>query len=43
MSEGFLFGYHTHQRRSSKGNVYRFCYEYGYLEKGEGVVIVKRV
>ena len=42
-SEGFLFGYHTHQRQSRKGNLYRFCYEYGYLERGDGVVIVKRV
>jgi transcriptional accessory protein Tex/SPT6 len=42
-NDGFLFGYHTHQQRSTKGNLYRFCYEYGYMERGDGVVVIKKV
>jgi hypothetical protein len=28
---GFDFRYITHQFRTQKGNVYNFCYDYGYL------------
>lgn len=41
-AQGFLFGYHTHQQQSRKGNLYRYCYEYGYLEKEDGVLIVRQ-
>jgi hypothetical protein len=32
MDMGFDFKYHTHTFSSSKGNLYKFCYEFGYLE-----------
>jgi len=41
--QGFLFNFHTHQQNSTRGNLYRFCYEFGYLERGDGVVVVRRV
>ncbi|MEP7107008.1 MAG: hypothetical protein ABI760_03485 [Ferruginibacter sp.] len=28
---GFQFKYHTHTYTNQNGNVYHFCYEYGYL------------
>jgi hypothetical protein len=28
---GFAFAYCTHTNTSRKGNLYRFCYEYGYF------------
>ena len=28
----FNFNFHTHTYTTSHGNVYKFCYEYGYLE-----------
>ncbi len=31
VQEGFHFKYHTHQYKNKKGQVYSFCYEYGYL------------
>lgn len=41
--EGFHFEYFTHQYITSKGNIYYFCYEYGYLMIGsDQVLIVKR-
>ncbi len=41
---GFNFDYHTHQYTNKKGNVYSFCYEYGYLLlEGDWVLVVKRV
>lgn len=43
LEEGFEFKYHTHQYANKKGNVYYFCYEYGYLPiEGDWVLIVKR-
>ena len=42
-SKGFDFGYYTHQYINKKGNIYFFCYEYGYLPlEGEWYLIVKR-
>lgn len=32
MDMGFDFKYHTHTFLSSKGNLYKLCYEFGYLE-----------
>lgn len=43
LAKGFQFGYFTHQFMNKKGNVYHFCYEYGYLFLEEDqVLIVKR-
>ena len=40
---GFDFRYHTHQYTNKKGNVYFFCYEYGYLPlESDWLLIVKR-
>lgn len=43
VEKGFQFKYLTHTFTNKKGNVYYFCYEYGYLllEK-DWVLIVKR-
>jgi hypothetical protein len=41
---GYNFQYLTHQYSNKKGNVYFFCYEYGYLPlEGDWVLVVKRV
>ncbi len=41
---GYNFQYLTHQYTNKKGNVYFFCYEYGYLLlEGDWVLVVKRV
>ncbi|WP_200979438.1 hypothetical protein [Echinicola sp. 20G] len=32
LQEGFQFKYHTHQYVNKKGNVYVYCYDFGYLE-----------
>ncbi len=41
--KGFRFGFHTHQYTNKKGNVYNFCYEYGYLPlEGDWMLVVKR-
>jgi hypothetical protein len=40
---GFSFKYITHQYINQKGNVYFFCYEYGYLPlEHDWYLIVKR-
>jgi len=40
---GFDFRYHTHQYTNKKGQVYTFCYEYGYLSlEGDWVLVVRR-
>ncbi len=41
--QGFDFNFHTHQYTNKKGQVYFFCYEYGYLPlEGDWVLVVKR-
>jgi predicted nucleic acid-binding Zn ribbon protein len=41
--QGFNFKYHTHQYTNKKGQVYFFCYEYGYLPLENGwYLLVKR-
>jgi hypothetical protein len=41
--KGFQFKYFTHTYANKKGNVYYFCYEYGYLLlEGDWVLVVKR-
>ena len=40
---GFQFKYITHTYTNQKGNVYHFCYEYGYLPlENNWYLIVKR-
>ncbi len=40
---GFQFKYGTHTYSNQKGNVYYFCYEYGYLPlENDWFLIVKR-
>lgn len=39
----YNFKYLTHQYTNNKGNIYYFCYEYGYLQLDNGwYLIVKR-
>ena len=43
LQEGFHFKYFTHCYTNKKGNVYYFCYEYGYLPLDNNVyLVVKR-
>lgn len=43
MEHGFNFNYFTNEYITKSGNVYRFCYEYGYLElKNEMYALVIR-
>jgi hypothetical protein len=43
LQQGFLFKYSTHTYTNKKGNVYHFCYEYGYLAlEGDWLLVVKR-
>ncbi len=40
---GFDYGYHTHSYTNKKGDVYLFCFEYGYLKlEGNTVLVVRR-
>jgi len=42
-TQGFNFKYFTHNYTNQKGNVYIFCYEYGYLPlEHDWFLIVKR-
>ena len=41
--KGFQNQYHTHTYTNKKGDVYLFCFEYGYLNlEGNGVLVVRR-
>ena len=40
--QGFDFNFHTHQYTNKKGQVYHFCYEYGYLPLEGGWILVVR-
>ena len=41
--KGFRFNYYTHQYKNKKGNIYNFCFEYGYLPLENGwYLVVKR-
>jgi len=43
VQQGFNFSYHTRHYVNRKGDVYTFCYEYGYLHlKGEWLLVVKQ-
>jgi len=44
LDQGFNFRFHTHQYTNKKGDIYYFCYEYGYLPlEGDWVLLVKRM
>jgi predicted nucleic acid-binding Zn ribbon protein len=42
LSNGFCMPYLTHTCTSRKGTPYFFCYEYGYCQEGEDVIIVRK-
>lgn len=43
LQQGFNFKYFTHTYTNKKGNVYFFCYEFGYLSlEGDWYLVVKR-
>ena len=43
MEQGFDFSYFTNTYETKEGNIYYFCYDYGYLElKDDFFVIVRR-
>lgn len=42
LHKGFHFRYLTHTYRNSKGNLYHFCYEFGYMElKADRYLVVR--
>jgi hypothetical protein len=41
LNKGFQLSYQTHTRKSSKGSLYHFCYDYGYTIMGEEAVVVR--
>ena len=43
IEKGFQFKYHTHRYCAKNGNMYFYCYEYGYLPlQNNWLLIVKR-
>jgi predicted nucleic acid-binding Zn ribbon protein len=42
LESGFLFKYGTHSYTNKKGNVYIFCYDYGYLKLDNDVILIVR-
>jgi predicted nucleic acid-binding Zn ribbon protein len=43
LQQGFQFKYLTHTYSNQKGNIYYFCYEYGYLPlENDWFLVVKR-
>ena len=43
LEKGFIFKYFTHNYANKKGNIYYFCYDFGYLPlEGDWILIVKR-
>jgi hypothetical protein len=40
--KGYRFEYHTHHYMNKRLEEYCFCYDYGYLEMGEGRLLVVR-
>ena len=40
---GFVFKYYTHTYKNKNGGIYYFCYDYGYMDLGDGsYLLVKR-
>lgn len=44
LEKGFMFSYFTNEYITKSGNVYRFCYEYGYmsLEKNRYALVIRQ-
>ena len=42
LEQGFNFTYFTHVYETQKGQTYKFCYEYGYLELDENELLLVR-
>ncbi|MNK06387.1 hypothetical protein D3C87_242820 [compost metagenome] len=43
IKRGFDFDYHTHYYLADTGNVYVFCYEYGYMfSQNDDVILLKK-
>lgn len=44
LSAGFNFNYFTNEYKTKGGNVYRFCYEHGYIQlpKGEYALVIRK-
>lgn len=40
LSEGFQLDFHTHSLRTNRGQTYYFCYEFGYLEMENGMLLL---
>lgn len=42
LRDGFQFKYFTHLYETKKGNIYHYCYDYGYLElENDWFLVVK--
>jgi hypothetical protein len=42
LDKGFSFLYFTHYHKNKSGNIYQFCYEYGYRVQDDGQVVIVR-
>jgi hypothetical protein len=42
LEQGFIFKYRTHTYTNKKGNVYGYCYDYGYLRLEQDWILVVR-
>jgi len=42
LESGFLFKYGTHTYTNKKGNVYIYCYDYGYLKLDNDIILIVR-
>lgn len=40
LTEGFTLDFHTHTILTNKGQTYFFCYEYGFLEIENGLLLI---
>jgi predicted nucleic acid-binding Zn ribbon protein len=38
---GFLFNYYTHSYTNKRGNTYYFCYDHGWLDVNDSILVVK--
>lgn len=38
---GFHFGYHTHTYTTKRGHCYYFCYNHGWLDLNESILVVR--
>ena len=42
LQEGFNFKYHTHTQTNKKGQIYHYCFEYGYLALDNDLFLLVR-